>query len=132
MVGGLDALFETEDEITANVAKGGLASFLYLEVLDASFSFDGVISAFLFSNNLFIIALGLGIGAMFVRSMTIMMVEKKTLLTYKYLEHGAFYSILFVSACMLFSSLREIPEVFSATVVVSILLASLWHSKKVS
>ena len=64
---------------TGVVVKSGLASFLYLEVLDASFSFDGVIGAFALSNNLFIIALGLGIGAMFVRSMTIMLVDKGTL-----------------------------------------------------
>ena len=57
-------------------ARSGAASFLYLEVLDASFSFDGVIGAFALSNNLFIIAIGLGIGAMFVRSLTIMLVEQ--------------------------------------------------------
>ena len=45
--------------------------FLYLQVLDASFSFDGVIGAFALSNNLFVIAIGLGIGAMFVRSLTL-------------------------------------------------------------
>ena len=63
-------------------------------MLDASFSFDGVIGAFALSNNLFIIAIGLGIGAMFVRSLTIMLVEKETLASYRYLEHGAFYAII--------------------------------------
>ena len=74
--------------------RSGAASFLYLEVLDASFSFDGVIGAFALSNNLFIIAIGLGIGAMFVRSLTIMLVDKGTLTSYRYLEHGAFYAII--------------------------------------
>ena len=95
---------------TVVVAKSGLASFLYLEVLDASFSFDGVIGAFALSNNLFIIALGLGIGAMFVRSMTVMLVDKGTLTEYRYLEHGAFYAICALAAIMLLSVRFEIPE----------------------
>lgn len=95
---------------TVAVAKSGLASFLYLEVLDASFSFDGVIGAFALSNNLFIIALGLGIGAMFVRSMTVMLVERGTLTEYRYLEHGAFYAIIALAAIMLISVRVEVPE----------------------
>ncbi len=50
--------------------KGGIIGFLYLEVLDASFSFDGVIGAFAITNDVIVIMLGLAIGAMFVRSMT--------------------------------------------------------------
>ena len=95
---------------TVGVAKSGLAAFLYLEVLDASFSFDGVIGAFALSNNLFIIALGLGIGAMFVRSMTVMLVDKGTLTEYRYLEHGAFYAIIALAAIMLISVRVEVPE----------------------
>lgn len=91
--------------------KGGLGAFLYLEVLDASFSFDGVIGAFALTQNLFIIAIGLGIGAMYVRSMTIMLVEKGTLTNYRYLEHGAFYAILALSVIMFAQSLVKIPEV---------------------
>ncbi len=75
------------------VVKSGAASFLYLELLDASFSFDGVIGAFALTNNIFIIALGLGTGAFFVRSLTIMLVDKGTLEQFRYLEHGAFYAI---------------------------------------
>src|SRR5699024_6268735 len=92
-------------------AKGGLGAFLYLEVLDASFSFDGVIGAFALTSNLFIIAIGLGIGAMYVRSMTIMLVEKGTLTHYRYLEHGAFYAILILSVIMYAQSLVHVPEV---------------------
>jgi len=92
------------------VAKAGLAAFLYLEVLDASFSFDGVIGAFALSNNLFIIALGLGIGAMFVRSLTVMLVDRGTLTEYRYLEHGAFYAIIALAAIMLISIRVEVPE----------------------
>jgi hypothetical protein len=79
-------------------------------MLDASFSFDGVIGAFALSNNLFIIAIGLGIGAMFVRSLTIMLVERETLASYRYLEHGAFYAIVALALMMFFNAIQHIPE----------------------
>ena len=119
---------------TGVVVKSGLASFLYLEVLDASFSFDGVIGAFALSNNLFIIALGLGIGAMFVRSMTIMLVDKGTLNEYRYLEHGAFYAILALAAIMLLAVRVHIPETITgligATLIGISFLASLRANKR--
>ena len=86
-------------------ARGGLGAFLYLEVLDASFSFDGVIGAFALTNNILLIAIGLGVGAMYVRSMTIMLVERGTLAQFRYLEHGAFYSIFALSIVMFLQSL---------------------------
>ena len=97
VVGGL---LDAGDEARDIAARGGVGAFLYLEVLDASFSFDGVIGAFALSNNLFVIAIGLGIGAMYVRSMTIMLVERGTLAHYRYLEHGAFYAIIALSLVM--------------------------------
>lgn len=92
MVDGLGELFGAEDAANG-VARTGLSGFLYLEVLDASFSFDGVIAAFAITNNFIIIMLGLSIGAMFVRSLTIVMVEKGTLDLLRYLEDGAFWGI---------------------------------------
>ena len=101
-------------EGAADVAvKGGLGAFLYLEVLDASFSFDGVIGAFALTQNLFLIAIGLGIGAMYVRSMTIMLVERQTLAQFRYLEHGAFWSILILSVIMFCQTMVHIPEVIT-------------------
>ncbi|MDO9355192.1 MAG: DUF475 domain-containing protein, partial [Solirubrobacteraceae bacterium] len=73
----------------AAVAKGGLASFLYLELLDASFSFDGVIGAFAISKNIIIIAIGLGLGALYIRTLTVYLVRQGTLSEYRFLEHGA-------------------------------------------
>ena len=99
-VDGISAVLNVDSAVTGEVARSGAASFLYLEVLDASFSFDGVIGAFALSNNLFIIAIGLGIGAMFVRSLTIMLVEHETLASYRYLEHGAFYAIIALAVMM--------------------------------
>lgn len=105
-----------------------LSLFLYLEVLDASFSFDGVIGAFALSKNIFIIALWLGIGAMFVRSLTIMLVEKWTLTKYKYLEHGAFRAIFALAAIMFLGTLFHISETFTGVLWAVFIGLALWSS----
>jgi hypothetical protein len=105
-----------ESAVTGEIVQSGAASFLYLEVLDASFSFDGVIGAFALSNNLFIIGIGLGVGAMFVRSLTIMLVERETLASYRYLEHGAFYAIIALAIMMFLSTVIHIPEVVTGLI----------------
>jgi uncharacterized protein len=115
-VDGISALLNVESAVTGEVVRSGAAAFLYLEVLDASFSFDGVIGAFALSNNLFIIAIGLGVGAMFVRSLTIMLVEHETLASYRYLEHGAFYAITALAVIMFLSTVRHIPEVVTGLI----------------
>src|SRR5262249_34473333 len=76
-----------------NLARLGLFTFLYLEVLDASFSFDGVVGAFAITDMIFVIALGLGIGACYIRALTVYLVRKGTLAEYVYLEHGAHWAI---------------------------------------
>lgn len=131
MVEGLSSLLGSEEEedttgaVVRTAGTAGFASFMYLEVLDASFSFDGVIGAFAITNNLFIIALGLGIGAMFVRSLTIKLVEVGTLQTYTYLEHGAFWAIGALSLIMYLSAAgNHIPEVVSGTVGLALIAAS--------
>jgi hypothetical protein len=115
-VDGVSALLNAESAVTGEVIQSGVASFLYLEVLDASFSFDGVIGAFALSNNLFVIAIGLGVGAMFVRSLTIMLVERETLASYRYLEHGAFYAIIALAVMMFISAVDHIPEVVTGLI----------------
>ncbi|MDO9526637.1 MAG: DUF475 domain-containing protein, partial [Gemmobacter sp.] len=104
-------VLDAQSGATDIAVKGGLGAFLYLEVLDASFSFDGVIGAFALTQNLFLIAIGLGVGAMYVRSMTIMLVERQTLAQFRYLEHGAFWSILILSIIMFCQTITHIPEV---------------------
>jgi hypothetical protein len=111
-----------------SAARAGIGGFLYLEVLDASFSFDGVIGAFALSNNLFIIALGLGIGAMFVRSMTVMLVDHGTLTEYKFLEHGAFYAIIALAAIMLLSARFHIPETITGLIGAVLIGLAFWAS----
>ena len=125
---------EAKDEASNMARRGGLGAFLYLEMLDASFSFDGVIGAFALTTNLFLIAIGLGIGAMYVRAMTVMLVERGTLAQFRYLEHGAFYSILVLSVIMFTQSLLHVPEVitglFSAGLIGLALWSSIHHNKK--
>lgn len=123
-VEGISALLKVESTLTGEVVQSGAASFLYLEVLDASFSFDGVIGAFALSNNLFIIAIGLGVGAMFVRSLTIMLVERETLTCYRYLEHGAFYAIIALAVMMFISAVQHIPEAITGLVGAGFIIAA--------
>lgn len=124
----LGGVLDRSQQVLAGAAKGGLGAFLYLEVLDASFSFDGVIGAFALSSNLFVIAIGLGVGAMYVRSMTIMLVERGTLAQYRYLEHGAFYAILILSVIMYVQTLTHIPEVITGLGGAALIGISLWSS----
>ncbi|WP_338466068.1 DUF475 domain-containing protein [Novosphingobium sp. ZN18A2] len=108
--------------------RSGLGGFLYLNVLDASFSFDGVIGAFALSNNMVVIALGLSIGAMFVRSMTIMLVRRGTLGEYLYLEHGAFWAIIALGGIMLASARWPIPETVTGLIGAVLIGLSLYWS----
>ncbi|MEP2533250.1 DUF475 domain-containing protein [Shimia sp.] len=124
----LGHILDAEKEVNNLAAKGGFGAFLYLEVLDASFSFDGVIGAFALTQNLFLIAIGLGIGAFYVRSMTIMLVESKMLTQFRYLEHGAFYSVLVLSVIMYAQSLWHIPELFTGLVGAALICLSLFSS----
>lgn len=119
---------EAAKKAAGAVVRSGLGGFLYLNVLDASFSFDGVIGAFALSNNMIVIALGLSIGAMFVRSMTIMLVQKGTLAEYRFLEHGAFWAIIALGAIMLLSARFHIPETITGLIGAVLIGLSLWWS----
>lgn len=130
-VEALGTVLEMRDQARAAqgmVVRSGLGGFLYLNILDASFSFDGVIGAFALSNNMVIIALGLSIGAMFVRSMTIHLVRKGTLAEYRYLEHGAFWAIIALGAIMLLSAKFHIPETVTGLIGAALIGLSLWWS----
>lgn len=117
VVNGLSGLVGSSwGAITSTVAKSGLIAFLYLELLDASFSLDGVIGAFALSQNIFVIALGLGIGAYFVRSITVYLYEKWTIAQYRYLEHGAFYAIIALALMMFVGTIHHVPEVVTGLI----------------
>ncbi len=131
IVDSLSALFEDEEageQITDTIKKGSIASFLYLELLDASFSFDGVIGAFAITKDVVIIMLGLAIGAMFVRSLTVFLVRQGTLDKYVFLEHGAHYAIGVLAAIMLISMTHEIPEAVTGLVGAALIGLSVYSS----
>ena len=108
---GLDlfgAVFDSDDEdepargkLTTLVGAAAAVMFVRLEVLDASFSFDGVIGAFAITTSVLVIMAGLGAGAMWVRSMTVHLVRTGTLAKYEFLEHGAHWAILFLGGVMI-------------------------------
>ncbi|PKP91259.1 MAG: hypothetical protein CVT75_09630 [Alphaproteobacteria bacterium HGW-Alphaproteobacteria-14] len=119
---------EESARLAGAVVRSGLGGFLYLNILDASFSFDGVIGAFALSNNMIVIALGLSIGAMFVRSMTVHLVRQGTLAEYRYLEHGAFWAIVVLGAIMLMSAVVHIPETITGLIGAILIGLSFWWS----
>lgn len=128
VVDGIGAFLQVPDTTQKDIHKASVGMFIYLEVLDASFSFDGVVGAFAVSNNLFIIALGLGVGAMFVRSLTIMMVEQGTLQKIRYIEHGAFYAVASLAAIMFLNTVFEIPELVTGSIGAAFIGFSIYSS----
>ena len=135
-VDGIGSFMEASEDTMKDIHRASAGMFIYLEVLDASFSFDGVVGAFAITHNLFIIMIGLSIGAFFVRSLTIMFVEKEALTKFAYLEHGAFYAIGVLSVIMLTDPFLHIPEwitgLVGAIIVAVSFLASLRKGPKES
>ncbi len=130
----LEQIAERKAALMGGAAKLGFIGFLYLELIDASFSLDGVLGAFAISKDIIIISIGLAIGAMFVRSLTIYMVDMKTLKQYLYLEHGAHWAIGFLALIMFISTRLEIPEVVTGgtglVIVGAAFISSIIHNKK--
>jgi hypothetical protein len=122
----LNHLFASDTNVnTPQVGWAAFATFVYLEVLDASLSFDGVIGAFAITSNVLLIAVGLGIGAIWVRSLTVYLVEHKTLDTYKYLEHGAHYAIAVLAVTMLLSNIIEVPALIAGVLSLGLIGAAI-------
>ena len=114
---------------TSKVAKltgmAALSTFLYLEFLDASFSFDGVIGAFAITSDVVLIAAGLGVGALWVRSLTVFMVRRGTLDEYKYLDHGAHYTVAALALILLSSAFLHLPELVTGGLGLIFIVASI-------
>ena len=122
-------------KMVGTVARtGGFVSFMYLELIDASFSLDGVLGAFALSKDVVIIAIGLSIGAIFVRSLTILLVEEGTLKQFRYLEHGAHWAIGALAVLMFVSTFKEVHEVITGLIglvfIVCALISSVLYNKK--
>lgn len=111
--------------------KRGIAAFLYLEVLDASCSLDGVIGAFALTNNIIIIMIGLGIGAFVVRSLTLYLVRGGILKEYIYLEHGAHWGIGALAIIMFIDTIYPVPEPITGMLGMSFIGLSLLSSRRI-
>jgi hypothetical protein len=124
---------KAEVQLAHGKGVSDISKLLYLEVLDATFSLDGVIGAFAFTFSVPLIILGNGLGAIIVRQLTIKGVEQVK--HYLYLKNGAMYSILVLGFVMLFESLGvEIPFYVSPVATIGIIiyffLKSLKHQSK--
>lgn len=117
-----------ESKVDGQIIRSGFMSFVYLEILDASFSFDGVIGAFAITKDIVIIMIGLGIGAFFVRSLTVLLVQKRTLQNYIYLEHGAHYALGALALMMLLGIFYTVPEVVIGSVGFVLIALSYYSS----
>ncbi len=114
--------------IPPGVLKGGLIGFLYLELIDASFSLDGVIGAFAITTDIILITAGLAIGALFVRAMTVHLLRRGTLKKYIYLDHGAHYAIGLLALLLLVSIRHELPQWLTGLSGITIIAIALLDS----
>jgi hypothetical protein len=121
---GITSAFSIESDL----ASKGLALFIYLNVLDSAFSLDSVVGAFALTNAIPVIVVGLGIGAYFVRSLTVYMVREHTLDALKYLEHGAHWAIFGLAASMFVSLVAEVPEIITGSIGIVFVVAAYWSS----
>jgi hypothetical protein len=119
---------EEKSDSKATQLTGGFISFIYLETIDMSFSLDGVLGAFAVTQNIIIIMLGLGIGAMGVRSLTIYMVEKNVVAKYIYLEHGAMWSIGLLALSMIVQIFYHLPSMLITTFAIIPITLAFIHS----
>ena len=108
--------------------------FVYLELLDATFSLDSVMGGFSVTVDIALITLGLAIGAGYIRSLTVYVVRKGTLEQYRYLEHGAYYSIALLAVLLLWEVWRDVPDWITActgaVVITAAWLTSIWAAKR--
>ncbi|MEC3982138.1 DUF475 domain-containing protein [Amycolatopsis sp. H20-H5] len=141
LVNGVGELFEPDHEGSAPglvkvAGKAAFFLFLYLEVLDATFSFDGVIGAFAITSDPVVIGIGLGIGAMYIRSLTVFLVRQGTLNEYAYLEHGAQWAIGALAVLLLLTIRYDVPEIVTGLIGVGFigtaLLSSIIRNRRAS
>lgn len=116
----------------AMAGKGGFASFMYLELIDASFSFDGVIGAFAISRDIIVIAVGLGLGALYIRTLTVYLVRQGTLAKYRYLEHGAHWAIGALAVLLFVGIEHHVPEVITGSLGALLIIGALVSSIRIN
>lgn len=125
---------ENEQKLLSNTsAMSDISKIIYLEIIDTTFSIDGVLGAFAFTMSVPLIILGNGIGALVVRKLTMGNIEN--IKKYVFLKNGAMYSIFFLGLVMILEGFHvEVPEYVSPLITVVIILffflKSVKHSKE--
>jgi hypothetical protein len=118
---------EKQEKILMGSTSSDLSKLLFLEIIDSTFSIDGVLGAFAFTLSVPLILLGNGLGAFIVRKLTIQNIEH--IKKYIYLKNGAMYSILVLGIIMLLHSFGfYIPEYVSPFATFIIIGFFLWKS----
>jgi len=119
-------------EKSISSAKSGMSDIsklMYLEVIDATFSVDGVVGAFAFTLSVPLIILGNGLGAFVVREITVHNVERVQ--SYIFLKNGAMYSIFFLGIIMILDSFGvEIPAWVSPIITFAVVLFFFLKSRR--
>lgn len=109
---GFKANAERAESRLVSSARSDLSKLFFLEVIDATFSIDGVLGAFAFTLAVPLILLGNGLGAVMVRQLTVGNIER--IKKYLYLKNGAMYSILVLGAVMIMQGFgARVPEYVS-------------------
>lgn len=117
IIHGFRQFAEVQEKKLLNKAgnMSDISKIMYLEVLDSTFSIDGVVGAFAFTFSVPLILLGNGLGAIVLRQLTVGNIDR--IKKYKYLKNGAMYSILFLGAIMIIDSFGyHIPPWFSPVI----------------
>ncbi len=112
-------------------AMSDVSKILYLEVIDMTFSIDGVLGAFAFTLSVPLILLGNGIGAFVVREFTVGNIDR--IRKYPYLKNGAMYSILALGLIMVLDSFGvHIPSWVSPVITFAVVGFFFWKSVRAS
>ncbi|MFA5840712.1 MAG: DUF475 domain-containing protein [Candidatus Paceibacterota bacterium] len=119
---------EEEERRLLGSARSDLSKLFFLEIIDTTFSIDGVLGAFAFTLSVPLILIGNGLGALLVRQLTISNIER--IKKYVYLKNGAMYSILVLGVIMILHSFGfKIPEYLSPLSTFIIIGFFFWKSK---
>ena len=121
---GIDSLSGLFGDDAGGKVKTGFAGFLYLEGVDASFSFDSLGGGLAVTSSIVLLMLGLGVGAIYVRSLTVYLMNAGTLSNYRHLESGAMWAIGALSIMLFISIGTVIPEVVTGAIGVGFVAAA--------
>ncbi len=118
-----------KEMLSGTSKKSDISKILYLEVIDATFSIDGVLGAFAFTLSIPLILIGNGIGAIVLRKLTVSNIE--TVKKYVFLKNGAMYSVFFLGFIMILHAFQiAVPEWISPLVTFLVVGYFFWKSHR--